>query len=367
MPRVDADELEAFAGDVIEAFGSPPETAATVAASLVAADLRGHGSHGTRRLATLYPEMIDDGDLDPAAEPAVERESPTAALVDAHNGWGHVAGRLGVDVAVEAASERTVAAVGVRNATHMSRIGWFAERAADAGMLFVACVNTGGTAPMAAAPGSTDRNISVNPITMGVPSFGALPFPVVLDVATGQVAHGKIMERAVAGEPLPEGWAIGDDGRPLTDAEAFEEGEGAVYPLGGPSFGFKGAGLSLLLELFAGVVADAAVHGQGVIRGVNNAAALFVVDPEWFGSRADHRDRVASLAEHLRSIDYREDVPTGESMHGDRAMLPGEPEHEALLERRADGVPFDAGAVDALAAVADDVGIDPGDRPAAFR
>jgi uncharacterized oxidoreductase len=364
MPRIDAAELEAFATDVVEALGSPPEVAAGVAESLVAADLRGHGSHGTRRLATLYPTMIEDGDLDPAAEATVVRESPTAAQVDARNGWGHVAGRLGVDVGVEKAREHAVAAVGVRNATHMGRIGGFAERATDAGMAFVGFVNTGGTAPMAAAPGSTDRNLSVNPVSLGVPSFGALDFPAVLDIATGQVAHGKIMERAVAGDSLPEGWAIGDDGEPLTDAGAFEDGEGAIHPLGGPEFGFKGAGLSMLIELLAGIVADAAIHGQDVARGVNNAGSFLVVDPDWFGTREANRARVAALADHLGSIDYRDDVPTGETMKGESARLPGAPEHDALTERREAGIPLDPDAVAALVAVADDLGI--GERPAAF-
>jgi uncharacterized oxidoreductase len=364
MLRVTHDELETFATDLIEALGSPPEIAGTVAEALVGADLRGHGSHGTRRLATLYPEMIEDGDLDPAAEPAVERRGPTTAQVDGDNGWGHVAGERAVEVGVEAAREHAVAAVGVRNATHMGRIGAYGERAAEAGMLFVAFVNTGGTAAMAAAPGSTDRNLSVNPVAVGVPTADALEFPIVLDISTGQVAHGKIMEKAVAGEPLPEGWAIGDDGDPLTDAAAFEDGAGAVYPLGGPAFGFKGAGLSILLELFAGMVADAAVHGQEVTRGVNNAGAFLVVDPAQFGSPEAHRDRVAALADHLRSIDYRDDVPTGETMAGDRALLPGEPEHEALTERRTDGIPFDAGAVEALSDVADALGVTT--RPAGF-
>jgi uncharacterized oxidoreductase len=359
MQQVDAAALEAFATAVVETLGSPTDVARVVADSLVTADLRGHGSHGTRRLATHYPGMIDAGDLDPAAAPTVSRPTETAAVVDGQNGWGHVAGRRAVETGVELAREHAAAVVGVRDATHMGRIGWFAEQAAEAGILSVALVTLGGTSRLVAAPGSTGRNLSVNPIAMGAPSFGAVPHPIVLDVATGQVAHGRIVEKRLAGEPMPEDWAVDGEGDPLTDPAAFDDKDGAILPLGGLSFGHKGAALSLLVELFVGVVADAAVHGQGVSRGVNNAATFLFVDPERFGSRAAHCDRVAALAAHLDAIDTDERIPTGETIMGERIRLPGAPEYEAATERRENGIPFDDGAVRRLTDLATELDVEP--------
>jgi uncharacterized oxidoreductase len=364
MVRVDAGELESFAARLIEAFGSPPRIAGSVAESLVAADLRGHGSHGVRRLATLYPRMIDGGDLDPAAEPTVDREGPTAAKVDGHRGWGHYTGRRAADLAIEKATDGPVAAVGVRNGAHMGRIGEFAERAAEAGIVLCAYVNTGGAGETMAVPGTTGRDVAVNPYAVGVPTFDALPFPIVLDMATGQVAHGKIMKRALAGKPLPDDWAIDDDGTPLTDAEAFEDGVGAILPLGGAQTGHKGAALSLATELLAGLIGDHAVFGEDEFDMVNNGAAFLAVDPEWFLSRDACRERVGALADHLRSLDYDPELVTPPGKTDDHPVLPGESEHDLRRDREAKGIPMDEGAIGHLSDVADEHGVD--ERPAAF-
>lgn len=364
MARIDARALESFAATVIQAFGSPPDIADAVAESLVAADVRGHGSHGVRRLATLYAGMIDDDELDPTVTPTIERDGPTAARIDGHHGWGHFTGRRAADLAIEKARESTVATVGVRNGAHMGRIGEFAERAAQDGIILVAFINPGGAGKMAAVPGTTDRNISVNPYAIGIPTFDALPFPIVFDAATGQVAHGKIMKRALAGDSLPEGWAIDDDGTPLTDAEAFEDGAGAILPHGGSMFGYKGAGLSLSLELLGGLIGANPVQGEDAPYRVNNGAALVAIDPEWFLDREQCRARVEALASHLRSLEYDPELIPGPGKRSDHPLLPGEPEYELRRDREENGIPLDDGAIANLNGVADEYGIE--DRPAGF-
>lgn len=357
MARIPVDALESFAADLIQALGSPPEIARVVAESLVGADLRGHGSHGVRRLSTLYPTMIADGDLDPTAEPTIEQEGATAAMIDGHQGWGHYTGRRAAELAVEKARDGPVAAVGVKNGAHMGRIGEIVERAAMEGILLAAFVNTGGTGEMAAAPGTTERNISVNPLAVGIPTFGAVEFPIVLDIASGQVAHGKIMKKALAGEELPTDWAIGDDGEPLHDAQAFEDGAGAILPLGGEQFGYKGAGLSLTLELVAGLLGDNVVHGEAAPFRVNNGAAVFAADPEWFLSPDACRDRVNALAEHLRAQEYDSELVTPPGQEGNHPQLPGEPEYHRRRDREENGIPLDDGAIANLSETAADHGV----------
>jgi len=365
MARVDGRELESFATRLIGALGSPPEIAESVAESLVAADLRGHGSHGVRRLATLYPRMIEGGDLDPGAEPTIEREGPTAARIDGHLGWGHYTGRRAADLAIEKATDGPVAAVGVRNGAHMGRIGEFAERAAEAGVILCAYVNTGGAGETMALPGTTGRDAAVNPYAIGIPTFDALEYPIVLDMATGQVAHGKIMKRALAGKPLPDDWAIDDDGSPLVDAAAFEDGAGAILPIGGSQTGHKGAGLSLSIDLLAGLIGDNAVFGEDEFDMVNNGAAFLAVDPEWFLSRDACTERVAALADHLRSLDYDPDLVTAPGKTDDHPVLPGESEYGLRRDREANGIPMDEGAIEHLSAVADEHGV--AERPTAFK
>ncbi|WP_331232797.1 Ldh family oxidoreductase [Natronorarus salvus] len=354
MRRIAPDTLRSFASELVVALGTPPELAEQVADSLVRSDRSGHSSHGTIRLSTTYRSMIESGEMDPAARPRVDEPAGVFTAVDGNHGFGQVAGRVAVDEAVDTALEHGTGIVGVRNGSHLGRMGEWAERAAESGVFFAAFMNTGGLANFVAPPGSADRRLPPNTLSFGVPSFGVTPFPIVLDMAISQTAHGKITERAVTGDPLPEEWAIAASGESLLDARAFEEGEGAMLPLGGLQVGHKGFGLGIVAELFAGCLGDGAVIGQDVEGTVNNSAVFVCIDPERVASAEEHRTRVEAVVDHVRSAEYRDEIPTGETTFGDRALLPGEREHRLRDRCETEGVPIPTETAELLAIIADE-------------
>jgi uncharacterized oxidoreductase len=347
MMRVEYRVLERFARDIVAELGAPEATAARVAESLAAADLRGHTSHGVLRIP-VYAEMIDAGRLDPEATPTVAREDGATATVDGRDAFGQVVGPEAVALATAKALDRGVAAVGVRDATHLGRVGEWAERATEEGVAFAAFVNVQGGAQTVAPPGSADRKLATNPVAFGVPTFGALDFPLVLDAATSQVAHGKIRERAHADEPLPDDWTVTASGDPETDAQAFEDGAGALLPLGGTAAGYKGFGLAIVAELFAGIAGDAAVAGQQSHEWADNAALFVAFDPTRFTTEAGVRERVTALVDHLRSADYSPPIPAGVAAEGEEALLPGEAEYRTAAERREEGIHLPNRVADSL-------------------
>lgn len=357
MARATVEQLEPFVTRLFTAAGVSEAHARQVAESLVAADLRGHTSHGVLRVP-LYLDRIASGDLNPNAEPAIEWETTTAAGIDGHSTFGQVVGRVAVDTLTERA-ENGVGVVGLRDAAHLGRVGEWAERIADRGLLFAAFVNTGGAAQTVAPPGSADRRLSTNPIAFGVPTFDALPFPLVLDMATSQVAHGKIRERAADEKPLPPEWTTTADGSPERDADAFEAGAGALLPLGGRAAGYKGFGLAVVSELFAGLVGNAPVAGQHTPDHPENAAAFVAVDPLRFTTRDDATARITALADYLDSAESREEIPVGIGAKGDEALLPGEAEYRELAVRREEGVHVPTRIVDALREVATEFDVEP--------
>ena len=352
MPRVNADDLESFVRELVAGLGADERVAQEVSESLVESDLRGHGSHGSIRMGTLYYDLVQRREIDPRAEPDIERFSGGTARVDGRFQYGQVVGRRAVETGVDLAKEHGVAAVGVRNATHLGRIGEWAERTADAGVCFAAFVNGGGTTPTVAPPGSVDRLLSTNPLAFGFPSFGVLSHPIVLDMATSQVANGKVTKRSVEGRPIPEGWVVNADGEPVTDTHEYDAERGTLMPLGGLTAGHKGFGLSVVAELFAGMVGDHRVSGQHDDRGINNGAAFFFVDPGRFSDPEANRARVAALRDTVCDADSPEGVPMGPAAKGGRALLPGEPEHRKREARLEDGVPFRRETLDLLASVA---------------
>lgn len=360
MRRVSAESLKSFTETLIEELGASSEVAEDVAESLVTANLRGHNSHGVARVP-MYAEMIEDGAIDPTATPEVTNESETTANVDGNLLFGQSVGRTAVEVGVEKATESGVGVVGIKDATHLGRIGEWAEHATANELLFGAFVNTQGGAQTVALPGSADRLLSTNPISFGVPTFDALAFDIVLDMATSQVANGKIYERAAAEKDLPAEWTVTEDGGSRIDPSGFQEREdegAATLPLGGRTSGYKGFGLAVIAELMAGYVGDGIVAGETDPEWFNNAASFVFIDPLQFTTEERIEQRVTAFADRVHSATYRPEIPAGDAAKGDRAMLPGEPEHETTSDRRENGVPLPENTITELNEFAAENGID---------
>lgn len=166
------------------------------------------------------------------------------------------------------------------------------------------------------------------------------------------MAHGKITKRDVAGHRLSEGWAIDEAGDSVRDAEAFEKGMGALLPLGGFTAGYKGFGLAMVAELFAGIIGDETVTGQEAEDHVNNAACFILIDPSRFSTPTENRARIEALAVWIDSTDYLAGIPAGAGTKRDRARLPGAIEHEIRQERLSTGIPLNTGTRNLLASIA---------------
>ncbi len=341
MPRIAPAPFESFLVDLARGLGTPDDLAAKFAASLVEADLVGHSSHGSRLLPAKYTAEIAADKIDPAAEPTIERDTGVFTTVNGRKAFGQVVAREAIDAGIAAAEDAGIGVVSLRNVSHIGRVGEWAERATAAGMGLVGFVANPGS-QWVAPPGSAERRFSTNPIVVGLPTFDALPFPIVLDMASSQVARSKIREPDAAAGGLPADWLIDDDGAPLTDGAAFDnEGRGAMLPLGGLATGHKGFGLAVIAELLAGNASDGSVSGtDDVLWG--NHALFFVLDLERCTSRAAIEERAAAMAAYVRETEYSSDIPTPWATKGEHALLPGEAEHERRLAHRENGIPIPA-------------------------
>jgi uncharacterized oxidoreductase len=362
MGRIDSDALERFAAATLAETGADEGVAETVAASLVAADLRGHPSHGVQLIPDYFGWAFE-GHLEPAASHEVVADRGAAVHVDGNHAFGHAVARAATDLAVDRVLEggHPSVTVGLRKATHIGRVGWFAEQAAAAGLGFVGFTNMTSGNPVAPA-GSAERKFGTNPLTFGLPSFDALDHPVVMDMATSQVAYGKVNVRQMAGESdsIDPEWTVDEAGEPVLDPGAFNEEErGALAPLGGQTAGYKGTGLMLIAELFAATWSDSPVTPQPDSR-YENSAAFTVFDPLAFTTREAHEARLLALEEGLDETEYSEAVSAGTGTRADRAYLPGRMEHDVKTEYEREGIPVPERIRGQLADLAREHGVDEG-------
>jgi L-2-hydroxycarboxylate dehydrogenase (NAD+) len=317
--------LRTWTQSILEAIGTPAAVAQDVALILVAADRRGIASHGTARLPN-YLSLTDAGVMDPAGRPRMVRERAALALFDAENGWGHHAGRVAIDWAIAAAQSAGSAAVVVRNSNHYGIAGWYAMRAARAGLIGCAFTNS---SPLVAPTRAIRPLIGTNPIAIAAPAGHWDLF--CLDMATSTIPRGRIEVAARRGETLPVGWAIGPDGRPATTPEAALAG--ALLPLGGleETAGYKGYGLALAFDLLSGVLSGAAfgpnIVGLFSTEGKSDLGhAFWVIDPGAIDEPGAFERRLEGYLDQLTEAETVSDAPG-------RVLVPGEPEAEA--ERRA--------------------------------
>jgi LDH2 family malate/lactate/ureidoglycolate dehydrogenase len=328
-------DLEAWTARLIERLGTPVDIAADVAALLSASDRRGIASHGSARLPQ-YVSLVEAGVLDPAARPEIARRRAAIALLDARNGWGHHASRVAIDLAIDGARDAGSFTAIIRRSNHYGIAGWYAIRAAQAGMIGVSLTNS---SPLVAPTRARDPLLGTNPIAVAAPAGRHGIF--CLDMATSTVPRGRIEVAARRGEALQPGWAIDRDGRPATTPEAALEG--ALQPLGGneETGGYKGYGLSLVVDLLTGILGGARFGPEIVplfstqAGEANLGQAFLVIDP----AAIDDEGAFEARLEH--AIDLLVDAPTIPDAPG-RVLMPGEP--EAAAERRADerGIVVDA-------------------------
>jgi (2R)-3-sulfolactate dehydrogenase (NADP+) len=307
MSRFPPEALRSLAVRTLAARGVPEAGAAVVAESLVEAELEGQPSHGLLRLPFLL-DRLAAGLINPRPEMRVLGDRPAAAVLDADNGLGPVAGVRAVELAVERARAAGIGLVAVRRGNHLGSLGYYLRRATVHGVVGLAFTNT---PPAMTPPGGRTPYLGTNPIAAGFPTSTD---PVIVDLATSQVARGHILKAARLGEPIPEGWAVDAEGQPTTDpATAIA---GSLLPLGGT----KGFALALLVEVLSGVLSGAAV-GPEVVgtfvpadRESNVGHCFLAIDPASLAPGFTERmDRVAA---DLRALGGR---APGDRRHAERA------------------------------------------------
>ena len=329
MPLFRAPELTAFASRLFTAAGVPGDEAQTVAASLVGANLRGHDSHGVMRVPQ-YIDFVEKDFYRTGVALKVEHETPAAVTCDGQWGFGQVQAHRLLDLIIPKAQALGLAAGAARHCGHIGRLGEYAERAAESGLVLIATVNNDGAGHRVAPPGGTAPRLGTNPLCAAVPTAGD---PVVLDFGTSVVAEGKVRVYHINKRPVPEGWLLDPEGNPTTDPSVlYNTPLGSILPMGGAQ-AYKGFGLGLVLDMLAGGLTGgrSSFEGSPPVRG--NNVLFLVLDPARFAGRDALLRESTQLSEFVRA--------TPRAPGAGDILLPGDPERRTLEKRTAEGIPIE--------------------------
>ncbi len=355
--RVDVECLESFMKDVFVGVGVPEEEAATCAEILITADKRGIDSHGIGRCKPIYYDRIKAGILNTTTNFEIVRETPTTAVIDGHNGMGHVIGKRSMQMAIDKARGQGLGMVVVRNSTHYGIAGYYALMGIEAGMI---TMNGTNARPSVAPTFGVENMMGTNPLCFGFPTDEDFPF--VIDCATSVTQRGKLEVYDRANAETPEGLVIGEDGKTRTDTEQVLKdlvaGAAALVPLGGldeETGSHKGYGYCATVEVLSSALQSGnfmkALTGMrdGKKHPIELGHFFLAIDVEAFIDLPVFKKNAGAILGQLR--DSRK-APGRE-----RIYTAGEKEYLAWQDREVNGIPIPSGVQKAMVDMRDELGL----------
>jgi LDH2 family malate/lactate/ureidoglycolate dehydrogenase len=316
---------------LLRAAGMRPRDASAVAWVYAAMTLRDVGHHDVTGFPGLLGQLERGGvKARPRIRAVVDRGA--IAVLEGDAAPGPLAAYRMTERAIAKAARWGIGMACVRNSNHFVGAAAYALLAARRGMIGIVA----STAGLGMGTGAS-RDLAIGNNPWGFACRTGAGFPLMLDICNAYASYGKLHEYKAEGRKLPQGWGLDRKGRPSDDPAAVIDG----VPM--PIAGHKGLGLSILVELLAGVLSDGAIldelrYGDGSGNGPCQAA--IVIDVKHFlplrRFQARTRKMVESLKAH-RPLDRRR--PT---------LLPGERSNASAERIGTEGVRLDRQTATAL-------------------
>ena len=249
----------------------------------------------------------------------VLQETAATAMLDGGNNNGMIATYHATEATIARAVANGLAIVCLGNTWMTGRSAYYCERIARAGLV---AIHTVAATPMVAPFGGARPALGTNPIAFGFPTESD---PLVIDMGTSAFMGTDLQFRDRLGAPIPEGVALGPDGRPTRDASAARRG--ALLPFGGPGGGYKGFGLALAMDALGALAA-------GVRSAGDSSGYMFMAfKPDLFVPHADYRREVTRRIETIKATPRQPGVA--------EIRIPGERSYRTRARLAREGIEID--------------------------
>lgn len=278
---------------VMAALGHDTADARIIADHLIDCELRGQHYGGLARAISIAERMERTGDR--RRPIAILHETPVSARIDGGDRIGYVVAHRATSIAMEKAAASGIAVAGANNTWYTGMLSYYAEMAANRGLVSMIASNA---SPWVAPYGATESRLGTNPICFGFPSAGE---PVIIDISTSAIIHAEVTLARRLGRQLPEGVAFDREGHPARDPAAALAGAFAVWG------GHRGSGLAIAVQLLGILAGSPAIPPELAEFGY----LIIAMRPDLMGPAETFRANVAAFADAVRSarpIDASEPV-----------------------------------------------------------
>lgn len=227
---------------ILTATGFSDDKAEKCAEIFAMNSVDGVNSHGINRFPRFISNTLE-GFVVPEAVPTLVHRMGSLEQWNGNLGPGPLNATFATDRAMELAKESGIGMVSLADTNHWMRAGTYGWQAAKKGFVFICWTNT---CPNMPAWGATDPRIGNNPFVIAVPYKDEA---IVLDFAMSQFSYGKMEALNNEGKKLPYPGGFNKQGEITSDPGEILE-TWRVMPVGY----WKGAGLSLLLDILATIL-----------------------------------------------------------------------------------------------------------------
>ena len=306
--RLTVAEARALGEAAMRGAGYDEDDARILTDHVLDAALCGYEYSGLPKLLNVvdYPEFKL-----PRQPISVVRETAATVVLDGGNNTGMVAAYRAAEATIRRADTNGLAIVVLANTWMTGRSAYYCEMIARAGLVVMHSV----AAPAVVAPfGGAGPALGTNPIAFGFPTAAD---PLVIDMGTSAFMATDLQYRARLGTAIPEGVALGPDGRPTRDAAAARLG--TLLPFGGPEGGYKGFGLALAMDALGALAA-------GTRPADSVSGYVFIAfKPELFLPADEYRREVSRRIDMIKAVPRQAGVAEiripGERGYATRARL----------------------------------------------
>ena len=291
---------------ILEKFGFNPVKAIKCAEIFTASSVDGVYTHGVNRFAK-FVDYIQKGYVDPHAEPTLRNKSGGLEQWNGNLGPGPLNAIIATERAMQISVENGIGCVGLSNTNHWMRGGTYGWHAAKAGFIFIGFTNTIANMP---AWSAVDSRLGNNPLVIALPYNDEA---IVLDMAMSQYSFGSLDLKKMKNETLPVHGGYDKHGNLTQDPATILESQRPL-PIGF----WKGAGLSLLLDLVAAILSGGLSTHEVSKREVEYGLSQVFIAIDI--SKLGNHSLIATVIENV-IMDYHQSVPEDEKK---KIIYPGE-------------------------------------------
>ena len=324
MLHIQFEEVKAELYQLLRSRNCSETHAQQVAHEITRNSLEGVYTHGINRFPRLM-RNIDQGIVKVDVEPLIVNRFGAMMNLDGQMGLGVVNASMAMANAITLAKEHGIGLVAIRNTNHWMRAATYGYQACQAGMAAICFTNT---IPNMPAWGAKDARLGNNPLVLAMPSDQG---DIVLDMASSQFSYGALELAKLQGRQMPIDAGFDTEGNLTRDPTEVMRSQ-RILPTGY----WKGAGLSLLLDLFAGAISlGNTTLGIGRLPGDEHGLSQIMIAIN-FHAIAPKEQTEAIVRDTLAYVQGSEPDEQGKAIRWPGSKMPG-----IRAQNLQEGIPVD--------------------------